>query len=269
MLDTLRFSRHYSVIIFLFVFMLLLSSNSVMAQSKFLSQLVPDAVQPGETFKVVVQFKNTSTQTWNSNSLYELKAISPLSKKTWGKQRISFPQNGRVPPGEIASFVFTLTAPQQSGAYDFNWRMHQRSQGGFGETNPNTQIQVGRRAVVYSEDYDSEFIAQTLDQVMMVNENYEVSVIYKNTGNKIWTARNVFLMSRNPPNNFTWLVDRIDFSEQEQTQPGSFKTFKFVIRAPSQPGVYDFQWKMSRNNDNSFGEKTDNKSIIVHTQETL
>ncbi|VAW86753.1 hypothetical protein MNBD_GAMMA16-819 [hydrothermal vent metagenome] len=267
MLDTLRFPQHYSMPLFLLMFFFF--SNSSMAQSKFLSQLVPDLVNPGETFKVVIQFKNTSTQTWNSSSSYTLKAISPLSKKVWGKQQISFPQSAHVPPGETASFVFTLTAPQQSGAYDFNWRMHHRSQGGFGESNPSTQIQVGRRAAVFSDDYDSEFIAQSIDQVMMVNENYEVSVIYKNTGNTIWTARNVFLMSRNPPNNLTWLVDRIDFSEKEQTQPGSFKTFKFIIRAPSEADAYDFQWKMSRKNRDSFGEKTDNKSIIVHTQDTL
>ncbi len=267
MLDTLRFPRHYFVIFFLLMFMLLLSSKSVMAQSQFLSQLVPDVVSPGETFKIVIQFKNTSTQTWNR--AYELKANSPLAKKTWGKQRIGFPKNARVLPGEPASFVFTLTAPQQPGAYDFNWRMHHRGQGVFGEANPSTQIQVGRRAVVYSEDYDSEFIAQSIDQVMMANENYEVSVIYKNTGNKTWTAHNIFLMSRNPPDNLTWLVNRIDFAEQERTQPGSFKTFKFVIRAPSKPDAYNFQWKMSRNNNRSFGEKTDNKSITVHTQETL
>ncbi len=269
MLDTLRFPRRYSVIFFLLMFVLLLSSKSIMAQSQFLSQLVPDVVNPGETFKVVIQFKNTSTQTWNSNRSYELKALSPLAKKIWGKQRIRFPQSAHVSPGELASFVFTLTAPQQPGAYDFNWRMHHRSQGAFGETNPKTQIQVGRRAAVYSDDYDSEFIAQTIDQVMMANENYEVSIIYKNTGNETWTARNVFLMSRNPPHNLTWLVNRIDLEEKEHTQPGSFKTFKFVIRAPSKPDAYDFQWKMSRNNNNSFGEKTDNKSITVHTQETL
>ncbi|NOY70927.1 MAG: hypothetical protein GXP14_00900 [Gammaproteobacteria bacterium] len=265
----LRFTQHSQIKFFLFTLMLLFVSHPTMAQSKFLSQLVPDLVNPGETFKVVIQFKNTSTQTWNSDGSYELKAISTLSRKTWGKQRIHLPKNTRVSPGEIASFIFTLTAPQQAGTYNFDWQMSHRNKGVFGESNPNTKIQVGRRIAVYSHDYDSEFIAQSIDQVMMANENYEVSIIYKNTGNQTWTDRNVFLMSRNPPHNLTWLVNRIDFSEKEQTQPGAFKTFKFVIRAPSEPGTYHFQWKMRRNNNPSFGEKTDNKAIIVHTKDSL
>lgn len=269
MLKHLRFIRHDQITLLFFALILLFVNNSTLAQSKFLSQLVPDRVNPGETFKVVIQFKNTSTQTWNANGAYELKAASSKSKKIWGKQRVRFPQNSRVLPGEIASFIFTLTAPKKPGAYDFDWQMRHRNTGKFGEKNPHTKIQVGRRIAVYNDDYDSEFIAQSIDQVMMANENYEVSVIYKNTGNTTWTVRNVLLMSRNPPHNLTWLVNQIDFSEKEKTQPGAFKTFKFVIRAPSQPGNYDFQWKMSRNNNRSFGEKTDNKSIIVHTKDTL
>jgi len=104
-----------------------ISQNS----SKFISQSVPDNIQPGETFDISIVFQNTSSLTWTISGLYHLGSQSPQDNTFWGNTRINLPND--VAPGNQVEIKATLTAPVKEGLYNFQWQMVQDGVEWFGE----------------------------------------------------------------------------------------------------------------------------------------
>lgn len=109
---------------------------------------------------------------------------------------------------------------------------------------------------------DAQFSAQSLVTAMLPGETKNVTVQMHNNGNYIWTAAaNFRLGSQNPASNATWGVSRVNATSD--VSPGQTGTFNFSIRAPSTPGVYNFQWQMLQENVAWFGDLTPNMAIKV------
>ncbi len=115
---------------------------------------------------------------------------------------------------------------------------------------------------------DAAFVMQNVPTTMTAGQTYSVSVSMLNTGTSTWTGGAGYALgSINPLDNTTWAVNRIGIPKGRATSPGNIRTFVFTVIAPTTSGLYDFQWQMLRNSDETglayFGEPTPNTPINV------
>ena len=109
-----------------------------------------------------------------------------------------------VAPDQEATFHFTITAPEISGPYEFQWRMVQETVEWFGEASPSVIVTVGR-------SNNADFVSQTVPTVMLPGDTANVSVTMVNTGASTWDSReNYFLGSGYPENVYTWGLNRVE-----------------------------------------------------------
>ena len=107
---------------------------------------------------------------------------------------------------------------------------------------------------------DSEFFSQTVPTYMTGGESYWVTVAFKNTGSTNWTGGD-FTIGEQPDNNsYTWGISTVNFNGT--IGPNKVGHFSFQVVAPTQSGVYHFQWRMKDGQD-WFGEKSAAMTIEV------
>ncbi|MDH5256794.1 MAG: NBR1-Ig-like domain-containing protein, partial [Gammaproteobacteria bacterium] len=87
---------------------------------KFISQLLPEKMETGQEYAVVVQFRNNGTSTWSRNRDYQLGLKS--QKDVWNTSIERIGKNSTIAPGEIVTFQFNLKAPDKSGIYPIQWQ---------------------------------------------------------------------------------------------------------------------------------------------------
>ena len=218
-------------------------------------QMVPNQVKPGERFNVIVQFNNAGKTTWNREAGY---VLANVDGRPWNVKQVDLPGDGYITPGETATFRVDLTAPRQPGEYRLQWQMRQGNDW-FGQASNPVYISVGDAPKKPS--LNAEFVYQDVPQEMHAGENYTVSVQFKNTGEMVWTPQHEQLAAINPENNLNWTIDRVNLNSM--TRQGEFYTFRFTVRAPAQPGNYNFQWRMLRDGNTGFGKPSENIAIQV------
>ena len=235
---------------------------------KFISQVVPSAMNIGGEYTVMVQFKNLGKTTWSSANGFMLMSQNPANNRNWGTDRVKLEGNQSIPPGEVASIRFKITAPLRAGEYDFQWQLYQDKLGFFGERTPNQRVIVGGAG----RGNDAEFVLQELSglvneptpyAVLTAGHSFQVKVMFKNTGTTAWKPGQYRLTSQKPANNLTWLLDRVELNPKEEVKPGEFKTFSFNAVAPAQQGIYDFEWQMSQEGIGTFGKPSQTVKITV------
>jgi hypothetical protein len=110
--------------------------------SQFVSQEVPAALNPGQTFFITIRWINTGAKTWYGDAGFSVVSQNPLNNATWGGNTV--PWFGLpVNPGEQLELLFQAFAPSRAGIYDFQWQLYQQGAGVFGQTSANIRITVG------------------------------------------------------------------------------------------------------------------------------
>ena len=232
------------------------SSASGVDNAVFVSQNVPAQMVVGTTYPVSVTMQNTGTTFWAAGT-YQLRSESPEDNTTWGLNRVSLPSD--VLPGGSVEIDFNVVAPSVPGTYNFQWRMS------------NGNVEFGDYTnVVVVQDSDGTgidnavFVSQNVPAQMVAGVAYGVSVTMRNTGTTTWTSANQYLLgSQNPQNNNTWGAASIRLPSD--VPPGATVTFYFSVTAPTNPGVYDFQWQMEKQLAGWFGPTTSDVSVSVQT----
>ncbi len=100
------------------------------------SQNVPTSMNPNQSYPVSITMRNTGTATWDTN--YRLVSQTATN---WGISSIRVSSN--VAPSASVTFSFNVTAPAQSGTYNFQWMMSQDNIGVFGSPTATLSIAVG------------------------------------------------------------------------------------------------------------------------------
>lgn len=224
--------------------------------SEFVSQLIPDKIAPGSEPRVIVQFKNTGKTSWSGVNGYKM-GLTDVAQG-WGKLNVIQSEKS-VPPGDVATFSFTLNAPAVAGKYLFQTQMY-TDHHSFGETSPKVTISIGD---LTAQGLHAAVVSQTVPKVMTAGETYEVTLVMTNMGNTVWTASDFKLAAQNPADNLIWLINRVELDPHDTIRPGQSKKFVFTIRAPDESGMYPFQWQMLSERHGYFGTPSENLSISV------
>jgi alkylated DNA repair dioxygenase AlkB len=116
--------------------------------AQFVSQNVPVAMQPGQTYTVSVTMRNTGTTTWidDPTNPYRLGSQNPQDNMTWGMNRVSLPPGASIAPGQDGTYTWDVTAPSTAGTYAFQWQMRQSGVEWFGEMTANVPVDVSAAA---------------------------------------------------------------------------------------------------------------------------
>ncbi len=237
------------------------SSNQVVRvlqrsdDSAFVTESVPPGVVPGQTYGVSISFRNTGTSTWNP-ATHRLTSVNPTGNTVWGRD--TFALAGPVGPGQTAVFSGDVTGPDLTGNAAFQWQMISDGSGLFGQVTPNIPISVLPRP------NNAAFVSQSVPAEMVPGQAYDVQVVMRNTGSNPWTSETFHnLSSQNPLDNTFWGTPRVVLNGS--VSPGSNATFNFRVVAPTQPGNYNFQWRMVQEGTEFFGDLTTNVLVTVGT----
>ncbi len=231
----------------------------VPAAAAFVSQSVPAVMNAGQRYSVSIAMRNVGTNVWTEAERYRLGAQNPRDNVNWGVNRGLLA--AVVAPGDVATFTFNVTAPESPGVYHFQWRMVQdgfKAAGVFGDLTPDLPVEVR------TSGNAAAFLSQTVPATMQPGQRYPVTVQMRNTGTTTWTVEGKHrLAAVNPQDNQVWGLARVLLAGP--VVPGGVATFSFNATAPTQPGAYNFQWRMVQDGVSYFGASSENVSVQVGT----
>ena len=119
-------------------------------------------------------------------------------------------------------------------------------------------------SILYSQD-NSQFISQTAPSSVDINEDFTVTVTFKNTGTTTWESSEGYkLGTQSPQDNILWGVgNRVALTKD--VAPQDEVTFTINLSAPATGSVYGYslQWQMLKEGVAWFGEKSESRLIIV------
>ncbi len=114
----------------------------------------------------------------------------------------------------------------------------------------------------YVRDNDAEFISQSVPSSVAPGETFTVSLTFKNTGLNTWKSDSLYrLGSQDPQDNQIWGLGRVELPDS--VPPNQTVTFTFNVTAPTAEGIYNFRWRMLREQVEWFGDKSKQFAISV------
>lgn len=227
-------------------------------QAKFVSQIIPNTLASNSNYKVTMQFQNTGSSEWSNKSGF---AIIPAKKSVhtaWKIKSIQLPQNTTISPGQLLTASIPIKTPKKPGNYPFEWQLA-KDGSVFGQKSPKIDIRVESG----EKPNQAEIVFQRVRSSMKVKNQYEVTVVVKNTGTSMWSADSVSLVSQTPAKNLDWFINNVEMQDNDMVLPGGMKSFAFKVVAPQKPGIYNFQWQLYDKKIGFFGPKTPLEQIRV------
>lgn len=231
-------------------------------RAKFVSQVVADQMTAGQRYTVVVQYRNEGRRSWPASV-----RLAQTGNPAWGRVSGRLDPHKAVPPGQIGTFRALVKAPRQPGTYTLRWRPMGRG-GAFGPQTPAVKVRVV--AAERQPRWDAEFVHQTLPglqagdppyALLQVGRAYPVTLVFKNTGRRPWTAGEVRLVPVGDGAR-TWSVSALELPRGTSVARGEFHAFRFTLLAPLEPGIYPFQWRLERRG-RPFGDASPKVSVTV------
>ena len=110
--------------------------------AEFIRQNIPENLEPGESVDIFIVMKNASSTVWSKEDGYQIKDCF-FPESVWGVSEVTLDPGEAVNPDEHTTFTFTITAPEVSGDYDFQWQMFNATEEiWFGDKTPLVKIAV-------------------------------------------------------------------------------------------------------------------------------
>ena len=110
------------------------------SNSKFISQQVPGSMDAGQTYDVIIIMKNAGEDSWKpGENRLKISTKGGDNTENWSVANVEL--SGPVVSGSNVTFTFKVTAPQKSGAYNFQSQVV-RNETFFGEPSTNVIVNV-------------------------------------------------------------------------------------------------------------------------------
>lgn len=117
-------------------------TGQLLSSAALVEQTVPDKMEAGKQYKVMITMTNTGKTTWTPG-LYRLSYLHPdgtgSRNSKWGANTVELTES--IAPGATKVFVFDVTAPE-AGTYSLQWRMAGSETGLFGDATNNVVVEV-------------------------------------------------------------------------------------------------------------------------------
>ena len=226
------------------------------APATFEIQIVPDYMELGQPYRVLLRYKNTSSKPWDASKL----VLQSRSPNLWGVNLAKAMQTSTIAPGASATFRFNVAAPSSVGRHPFSWALGHADDGLLHPGSPVVLVEVSSSA----HNHGAEFIYQEMPNIMDRGEIRPITILFKNTGQTTWKAPNIHLGIRNADGTLAWALDKVAMDRGEAVPPGEVKAFKFNISAPNDSGIFLFQTQMQTSGNAWFGETSEVIKVLVN-----
>ncbi|MEA2554316.1 MAG: hypothetical protein QOJ65_2492, partial [Fimbriimonadaceae bacterium] len=201
----------------------------------FVDQAAPTSMMAGMPYDVRLTFQNTGNTVWSKAEGYKIGSQNPVDNKTWGFNRVEMVFSDSISKDQNATLSFKVTAPLNSGTFNFQWRMRS-SLSFFGDTSVNVPI-----TVTLLPD-SNRYISQTVPTSVKVGSNFTVTIKMRNVGSNTWTNPDYSLVPVTGTGYSTWGVSSVPLGSAESIVKGQDKTFTFICKAPSTTGNFKMKW---------------------------
>ena len=233
--------------------------------ARFINQSIPDRMNPGETYNLILTFENTGSTSWNSDYSIRVNSVDQKINSVWS---VSEMELGRViEPGNTATIELKVTAPTAEGVYPFRADLLHGSNV-FGESSKPVEISVSKQVGYNDALNSSAFVEQTVPSEMQEGRSYKVLVSMTNTGKTTWKTGSYRLImldaSGNPLTGGVW--NSYSVGIDEDITPGGTKVFNFDV-TPLVAGTYPLQWRMASGDNGLFGDASNTSVVTVTKQE--
>ncbi|MDY3551676.1 NBR1-Ig-like domain-containing protein [Gemmata sp. JC717] len=125
---------------------------------------------------------------------------------------------------------------------------------------------AGPRACAQKPEWDAKYIKMEVPKEVTADQVFVAKVTMRNTGTQTWKeARDVVpssLHSAEPADNLTWGTNFFIQGQGVVVAPGQDITYTSYLRAPSEPGKHNFQWRV-HGPQGAVGETTPKLEITV------
>ena len=257
--------------VFLIIFMMfsffsvnVTAQSSIVDNSKFINQSVPDRMNPGETYNIILTFENSGTTSWTPGD-YKLRVTSASNNpgtSVWVSGDMDLVKV--IEPGNTSSFEVKVTAPLSEGVYPLTAQLV-RSGNVFGETNKTLEVTVTKQVGLNEALNSAAFVEQTIPSSMEPGKSYKIMISMTNTGKTSWTPglyRLVMLdAAGNSYTGSNWSTYSVPIDQS--ITPGGTKVFNFDL-TPILPGNYTLQWRMASSETGLFGDVSRPVTITVN-----
>jgi hypothetical protein len=223
----------------------ILAAGAARAQdaAQLVGHTLPAAMTCGEVRSVSVTLLNSGSTTWlryGPQGGYKLGAIddSDPFRSDW---RVWLPTGVTVAPGQVYTFNFTLTAPQQEGVYLSDWRMVHEGVAWFGPIAQRS-ISVGCGGEVDA----AQVVSHTLPASMLCGQTATASVTLRNVGTTTWSrygslgGYKLGAVGESDP----FHPGRVWLPVGVEVAPNQTYTFTLDLTAPQVAGDYPTDWQM-------------------------
>ena len=217
-------------------------------------------IPAGQKATLTVRARNTGTATWRNDGPYPIRISanrpnersSEFRTSSWmSNSRAGNLQESSVAPGQVGTFVFTVQAPVQTGDYDEYFTLMIENAGWMNDPGMFFRFRVAP-ANLASTVTSTSGLPTTMDS-NTTSGNTTVTV--RNDGNTTWYNDGkypLYLGTSNPLDrqspfyeSSTWASQsRLAKLNQASVAPGQSGTFTFKLKAPSQPGLYNEQYRV-------------------------
>ena len=110
--------------------------------------------------------------------------------------------------------------------------------------------------VLIGQTNNAQFISQTVPTNILPGAQFNISITLENTGGTTWSESTLYrLGSQSPTDNTDWGTNRITLPND--VAPTEQVTITATLTAPTNQGLYNFQWRMLQDGVAWFGEQTE------------
>ena len=164
--------------------------------------------------------------------------------------------SGSLPNGTVLSNGTIGGTPTTAGTFDFTVKVTDAQ-------NASAEKPLAITIITPATGYDSQFVSQNVPATLQQSQAFVVTIRWLNTGSTMWNGGAGFsIVSQNPANNAVWGGNTVPWTGSP-VFPGAQMELVFQAFAPSQSGIYNFQWQLSQQGVGFFGQMSANVSITV------
>jgi hypothetical protein len=165
------------------------------------------------------------------------------------------PDGGNIPGATSSTYAIPSVTSANAGPY------YAVVYNGCGQMNSSTAVLTVTAADPGNNAY---FNVQSIPTTMKAGQPYSVAIRFTNSGSSTWTRAGGYkLTSQRPQGNMTWGLSIVDIPPTLiQVLPNGVAAFNFTVTAPSTPGTYTFEWRMTQNGV-GFGDFSPALSVSV------